>query len=412
MRPKHRLVLTACALAACVAAPASTAAAAKKPSGKPIKIGLVAPGKGTPFFSLETLIATDKAAVRALNKRGGLAGRPVQLVYCNDKGDPNTTAACGRKLVSEKVIMEAGGNILNGPILTPILAKAGIAQVGINAFSGPELTSKNVFLMYSTFSGYSVLAGYASKHKLKIQIVGADNSSAAGIYSSIEAAAKSAGNPILGKTLVSATAADMQPFISAALSSNPGAIMELFGPPQTFQLLKGVAASGKPTKVLTAYYYHASDAKDVGGGKSLERVITDSNFLPFDQDNPLLKQYNNELKAEQRAGDADATPNKTIPANLSAWLSIWTLEQMVKSGKIKPSQLTAAGVMKAYSTVKKLDMKGVMPPWTPSAKGPPGLDRLSNPYYFLFTYTNGGAKTKLLTPKAVTAAQALAGKGV
>src|SRR4051794_35363601 len=94
------------------------------PANAPVKLGLIGPtSSGTPV-DIDALLAVDRAAIRALNARGGLAGHSVELDYCNDKGDPNLSAACARKMVSDGVIAMAGGNNLNGPAITAILAKA------------------------------------------------------------------------------------------------------------------------------------------------------------------------------------------------------------------------------------------------------------------------------------------------
>src|SRR3954466_5422545 len=49
-----------------------------------------------------------KAAVTAINKRGGIKGRQIQLSTCPDKQDQNTAAACARRAVSENPVAVVG----------------------------------------------------------------------------------------------------------------------------------------------------------------------------------------------------------------------------------------------------------------------------------------------------------------
>src|SRR5436190_21318147 len=110
---KLKLFAAAAAVAVAVGAAAGTSGAASSASS-PIKVGIVAPAEGSPIINGEAGRAAMMAGVAALNKRGGLGGHPVQVVYCNDKTDPNEAAACGRQLVSEKGVAELGGASIFG----------------------------------------------------------------------------------------------------------------------------------------------------------------------------------------------------------------------------------------------------------------------------------------------------------
>jgi len=64
--------------------------------------------------------------VKALNASGGLGGKQVRLVSCNDQNNPNQIALCARKMVTQKVVAVVGGVMVNGPTATQILQPAGI----------------------------------------------------------------------------------------------------------------------------------------------------------------------------------------------------------------------------------------------------------------------------------------------
>lgn len=74
-----------------------------KAAGAPVKIGLISDGKGP---SSDTSIEgpVTEATVKYLNERkGGIAGRPIQLVRCETQNDAAKATDCGNQMVEEKV---------------------------------------------------------------------------------------------------------------------------------------------------------------------------------------------------------------------------------------------------------------------------------------------------------------------
>jgi hypothetical protein len=80
---------------------------------------------------------------------------------------------------------------------------------------------------------------------------------------------------------------------------------------------------------------------------------------------------------------------------------------LANNGEIK--EFTAEGVMNALNKAKSLDMGGVIPPWTPTAKGPEGQTRVSNPDYYIAKYKNSG-EDETLTKKPVSLEEAMKGE--
>ncbi|WP_241835197.1 ABC transporter substrate-binding protein [Pseudofrankia asymbiotica] len=89
--------------------------------GDPIKIGMVSDGKyPAADASIEGRVAD--ATVKWINERqGGLGGRPIQLVKCEDLGDPAKAADCGNRMVEENVAaVVMGGPAYPDPIWQPL----------------------------------------------------------------------------------------------------------------------------------------------------------------------------------------------------------------------------------------------------------------------------------------------------
>src|ERR1700704_75468 len=69
-------------------------------TGDPVVIGSMYPVSASlaTFPELEYLA---KIAVKVVNASGGIKGRPLEWVHCDDKGDPNVAATCADRLINQ-----------------------------------------------------------------------------------------------------------------------------------------------------------------------------------------------------------------------------------------------------------------------------------------------------------------------
>jgi branched-chain amino acid transport system substrate-binding protein len=78
-------------------------------SGEPVRIGLVSDGQ-SPAFDARGEIYAAEATVDYWNAhRGGLGGRPIELVTCETAADPAVGTDCGNQMVEEGVAAVAVG---------------------------------------------------------------------------------------------------------------------------------------------------------------------------------------------------------------------------------------------------------------------------------------------------------------
>jgi len=81
---------------------ASVAAAQAAPDAKPIVIGQSLPLTGPAYPIANRIQAGAKAWIERINARGGIQGRPVEVVTVDDAADPQRLAANLRKLVQDQ----------------------------------------------------------------------------------------------------------------------------------------------------------------------------------------------------------------------------------------------------------------------------------------------------------------------
>jgi ABC-type branched-subunit amino acid transport system substrate-binding protein len=96
-----------------------------------------------------------------LNDRGGVNGRPLEVVLCDGKGDPNEDANCGRKAAEEDVAAIVGSFTFDASRLVPILEEENLAWFGAccpivaEEFSSP--------ISFVTGSNFAIPAGAVAR---------------------------------------------------------------------------------------------------------------------------------------------------------------------------------------------------------------------------------------------------------
>lgn len=150
-------VLVAACTPAVTEAPATEAPQVKEPTGapeaeeptegpeepaEPIKIGAPAPLTGPSAFQGEHIRNALTMGADEVNARGGVLGRPIEIVFEDDRADPKEAAAVAAKLVEEGVVAVVG-NYGSGANMAaqPIYAEAGVPMVTA-AVSAPDFTLK------------------------------------------------------------------------------------------------------------------------------------------------------------------------------------------------------------------------------------------------------------------------------
>ncbi|MBI5033743.1 MAG: ABC transporter substrate-binding protein [Chloroflexi bacterium] len=128
------VVLAACATPTAAPAPSSSSAsassAASKPSGEPLKIGIIAAMSGTNAVLGDWMKKGVSLAVDQKNKAGGIQGRQIQVVVYDDEADPTKSVNLAQKVATEDKVIAvwATSNSTSALADIPIFAKYKIPQ--------------------------------------------------------------------------------------------------------------------------------------------------------------------------------------------------------------------------------------------------------------------------------------------
>jgi hypothetical protein len=98
-------------------------------TGEPIKVMTIAPVNSQlpPYPNIHE---AARIFGEWINARGGINGRPLEVVLCDGKGDPNEDANCGRQAVEQGVVAAVGSFSFDASQLIPILEQGNVAMFG------------------------------------------------------------------------------------------------------------------------------------------------------------------------------------------------------------------------------------------------------------------------------------------
>ncbi|QUC62671.1 ABC transporter substrate-binding protein [Streptomyces sp. A2-16] len=142
-RPVRATLLAAGALVTCASlavgcgvVPGTTGGA----GGDPIKVMTWAPSD-TKSTNKPGMPAFAQAYARWINSRGGINGRKLTVLTCNDHNDGVSAAKCARRAVKENVVAVVGSYSQYGDSFFPPLEGAGIPYIGGYGVTNDEFTS-------------------------------------------------------------------------------------------------------------------------------------------------------------------------------------------------------------------------------------------------------------------------------
>jgi branched-chain amino acid transport system substrate-binding protein len=139
---------------------AATSGGGGAPTGTPIKVMVTAP-VNTQLPPYPNIPGAAQVYEKYINDKGGVAGHPLQVITCDNKGDPNEGANCARQAVDGKVIAVVGSFTFDASRIIPVLEQAKIAWFGeCCPLVAQEFTSPVSFVLGSLLPGMGAGLGW------------------------------------------------------------------------------------------------------------------------------------------------------------------------------------------------------------------------------------------------------------
>lgn len=343
----------------------SSAAAAAKPTGPPLKLMVVYEGTGP--SSVPDIREGAIAAAKAINAEGGIKGRPVEVVQCDTKADPNVAAGCGRSAVAEGVVAMVGNITIFGDRFMPLMAQHKIASIGLEPATGADFTSPASFPIGGgapvQFAGLgAALAEAGTKH---IVLARQDIPAAAAVAPFVNAGLKRF-HLTMRDSPVPPGAPDMSPYAAAALQGGTDGIIVTQANQDAVNFIEAVRQANPNVKIAL----NAPSLSEVNQtlGNDADGIIENGATM-LALKSPAETQYQNDMKA---AGYTDLTGYR-----LPAYAAVRLVQTIANS---LPS-LTAPAIFDALRHATNLKT-GLTPPLQFTKGGIAGLPRVFNPCLF------------------------------
>jgi branched-chain amino acid transport system substrate-binding protein len=320
-----------------------------------------------------------KAIESGVNARGGIAGRPLEIIRCNDKGDPNQASQCVQKAADDGAIALIGASPFCGSQEAAILEKEGMASVGDQYFCPDILKAKNAFPFNA--GSFTAAAGAAAGVKLFKQpniLVSTIDISAGRQYPLLlNAVTKPLGGKVTAEVYIPFSATDLAPF-AAQLVGKKGVLSEGDTVDIGARLVKELEQQGFDQPILFNHTTWDADEVKQNLGNPTNAYITTG----YDLESEGYKMFEADM--------AKYAPNASRAGhNITRWLAANILADIAKD----LPEVTRAAVLDHFSTATSINTFGLTPSpltFTVENKGLGGfMPRVSNDKVALYKYDAG-----------------------
>lgn len=295
-----------------------------------------------------------KAAAKAINDAGGIDGHKIQIDECDNKGDPNQSAVCGRQAISNGDIAVIGAwDIQGAGQILPILQQAKIPYIGALAGQPVEVQNPISFIfdpgaVVSAFGTAQLWIDSGCKHVVLFSPQASDPKQV-----DAQKSIAQKGGVKFDTVDISTGAADVAPQVSSALGMNPDCMTYEGDGQTTAKLIAGARGAGYKGQFITAIGSllppFLASLGPVGDGVKVLNTT-----LSTDSDDPMVTQFRNEVLAY--AGQKDG------PQNLNEFAQDgWSSVQLVKQALSGSGEYTAAKLLEKIPTMCDVNVGNVYP---------------------------------------------------
>ncbi|HET7340382.1 MAG TPA: amino acid ABC transporter substrate-binding protein [Methylomirabilota bacterium] len=227
----------------------------------PIKIGLGMALTGGLSANGKPALLAMQIWKEEINKKGGLLGRPVELVFYDDQTNPATVPAIYTKLLDvDKVdlIVSGYGTNLIAPLL-PIAMERKMTVMGIFGLANNEKYHYDRYFQISptgpepatsTATGFFELAARQTPKPQTVAIVGADAEYPQNAMAGAREIIKRVGFKTVYDKNYPPNTVDYSPIVRAIKATNPDVVFICSYPPDSVGMLRAIHEVGLSPKIM------------------------------------------------------------------------------------------------------------------------------------------------------------------
>ena len=236
-------------------------AGAQAPSGQPITIGFGMALTGPLAANGKQALLGAKIWEETINKKGGLLGRPVKLIYYDDQSNPSTVPGIYTKLLDVDKV-----DLVTGPYATamiapamPVVMQKGKVFIGLFGLAvNSEFNYPKYFAMIpsgpetkpSFTKGFFDVAAQQNPKPQTVALVAADQEFSRNACEGARENAKAVGMRVVYDKTYPPTTTDFSPIVRAIQATNPDIVSVCSYPLDSVGMVKAVNEIGfKPTMI-------------------------------------------------------------------------------------------------------------------------------------------------------------------
>ena len=236
-------------------------AGAQAPSGQPITIGFGMALTGPLAANGKQALLGAKIWEETINKKGGLLGRPVKLVYYDDQSNPSTVPGIYTKLLDVDKV-----DLVTGPYATamiapamPVVMQKGKVFIGLFGLAvNSEFNYPKYFAMIpsgpetkpSFTKGFFEVAAQQNPKPQTVALVAADQEFSRNACEGARENAKAVGMRVVYDKTYPPTTTDFSPIVRAIQATNPDIVSVCSYPLDSVGMVKAVNEIGFKPKMI------------------------------------------------------------------------------------------------------------------------------------------------------------------
>jgi branched-chain amino acid transport system substrate-binding protein len=236
-------------------------AGAQAPSGQPITIGVGMALTGPLAANGKQALLGAKIWEETINKKGGLLGRPVKLVYYDDQSNPSTVPGIYTKLLDVDKV-----DLVTGPYATamiapamPVVMQKGKVFIGLFGLAvNSEFNYPKYFAMIpsgpetkpSFTKGFFDVAAQQNPKPQTVALVAADQEFSRNACEGARENAKAVGMRVVYDKTYPPTTTDFSPIVRAIQATNPDIVSVCSYPLDSVGMVKAVNEIGFKPKMI------------------------------------------------------------------------------------------------------------------------------------------------------------------
>jgi ABC-type branched-subunit amino acid transport system substrate-binding protein len=337
----------------------TTTTTTTKLTGSPVTIGVIYTKDEAAGLEASRVEDSIKAAVAALEARGGLDGHPIKIRTCTTGGnDPNGGARCANELVGDPALVAVvGSSTSNGDAVNPILEKAGVANIAATPLSSSDYSSP---INFPVFGGAAIGPGVATLltdvfHLKKISLAYPDLAATAALPVLFNSALKPRGLEVGTQVKLPLDKQDLSAE-AAQLAKGADGIAVTASSEQFARLMKSGRSSGAWPKSLKVGTFTATLTDEVikSLGSDAEGIYAPALMAIVDSKSPGVTRYLAELKKYGAHNVVSLAEDDIVK---SAWLGVQVLAAATKG----MATIDRTSVLAAMNKLQ-FDSEGMTPP--------------------------------------------------